>query len=81
MASEKPELVAVYGRRRVGKTFTVSQTLKENPAAIHFELTGSLLDDGRALPLRDFLANFAVAWYACQDSKRTFRTVEDCLMA
>lgn len=26
MASEKPELVAIYGRRRVGKTFTVSQT-------------------------------------------------------
>jgi uncharacterized protein len=81
MASAKPELVAVYGRRRVGKTFTVSQTLQEDPNGILFELTGSLREDGRALPLRDFLANFAVAWYACLGSKRVFRTVEDCLMA
>ena len=61
MASHKPELVAIYGRRRVGKTFTVSQTLKENAAALYFEVTGSLRDDGRAQPLRDFLGDFSIA--------------------
>jgi predicted AAA+ superfamily ATPase len=81
MESGKPELVAVYGRRRVGKTFTVSQTLKENRAAIYFELTGGLREDGRALPLSDFLTNFNVAWYACLGTKRSARTVEDCLVA
>lgn len=81
MASEKPELAAVYGRRRVGKTFTVSQTLKENTAAIYFEFTGSLLEDGRPLPFQDFLTDFSVAWYACRKTRRVVRTVEDCLLA
>jgi AAA+ ATPase superfamily predicted ATPase len=81
MASEKPELAAVYGRRRVGKTFTVSQTLKENPAAIYFEFTGNLLEDGRPLPFRDFLTDFSVAWYACRGTRRNVRSVEDCLLA
>lgn len=81
MTSAKPELAAVYGRRRVGKTFTVSQTLKENPKAIYFEFTGGLLEDGRPLPLRDFLMNFSVAWYACRKTRRDAHTVEDCLLA
>jgi hypothetical protein len=81
MVSHKPELVAIYGRRRVGKTFTVSQTLKENPAAIYFELTGSLLEDGKPLPLRNFLADFSVAWYVCVNTRRSMHTVQDCLIA
>jgi AAA+ ATPase superfamily predicted ATPase len=81
MASEKPELVAIYGRRRVGKTFTVSQTLKENPDAVYFEFTGSLREDGRTQPLRDFLADFSLAWYSWMKSKRAIRSAEDCLMA
>lgn len=35
--SGKPELIAVYGRRRIGKTFLVRQVFKD---AIQFELTG-----------------------------------------
>lgn len=81
MFSEKPELVAIYGRRRVGKTFTISQTLKENPAAIYFEVTGTLKEDGRARPLRDFLADFNIAWYSCMKTARTFHSPNDCLMA
>ena len=81
MASEKPELVAIYGRRRVGKTFTVSQTLKENPDAVYFEFTGSLREDGRTQPLRDFLADFSLAWYSWMKTKRAVRSAEDCLMA
>jgi uncharacterized protein len=81
MSSDRPELVAIYGRRRVGKTFTVSQTLKENPAALYFEVTGSLLDDGRAVPLRDFLSDFSHAWSSWLRQKRRMRSVEDCLEA
>ena len=81
MASHKPELVAIYGRRRVGKTFTVSQTLKENAAALYFEVTGSLRDDGRAQPLRDFLGDFSIAWYSWIRTRRAMRSAEDCLMA
>jgi uncharacterized protein len=81
MASEKPELVAIYGRRRVGKTFTISQTLKENPDALYFEATGTLRADGRKQPLREFLADFSVAWYSCTKARRPFRSAEDCLIA
>ncbi|MES2200181.1 MAG: ATP-binding protein [Chlamydiota bacterium] len=37
--SERAEFVAVYGRRRVGKTFLISQFFKET--GIYFEITGS----------------------------------------
>ena len=35
--SDKAEMVAVFGRRRVGKTFLIKQTYQEH---ITFELTG-----------------------------------------
>ena len=57
MASGRPELAAIYGRRRVGKNFTVSRTLQEIGDALYFEVTGSLREDGRAQPLREFLAD------------------------
>lgn len=38
LASDRPELVALYGRRRVGKTFLVRQTYE---AQLVFELVGS----------------------------------------
>lgn len=37
LKSDKAELIAIYGRRRVGKTFLVRQTYKDS---IQFELTG-----------------------------------------
>lgn len=53
LASPEAELVAVYGRRRVGKTFLVREHLRD---AILFELTG-MHDTARSVQLR----NFAVA--------------------
>jgi uncharacterized protein len=53
MASDEPEFIAVYGRRRVGKTFLVREFFKDH---ICFELTGML--EG-SLP--DQLANFTDA--------------------
>lgn len=52
LASDKPELVAVYGRRRVGKTFLVRQVYDQD---IVFELVGSH-DESRATQLRAFAA-------------------------
>jgi AAA+ ATPase superfamily predicted ATPase len=48
--SDKPELIAVFGRRRVGKTFLIRQYFKDK---IHFELTG-LKDGTKQQQLRNF---------------------------
>jgi len=49
-ASEKPELIAVFGRRRVGKTYMVGSFFKDQ---IDFELTG-LKDGTKEQQLRNF---------------------------
>ncbi|MEN9580015.1 MAG: hypothetical protein RJA70_3024, partial [Pseudomonadota bacterium] len=51
LASTEAEFVAVYGRRRVGKTFLVREFFGE---AIRFELTGM-----HGVSMRDQLSNFA----------------------
>jgi AAA+ ATPase superfamily predicted ATPase len=53
MASSEAELVAVYGRRRVGKTYMIRELLGD---AIRFELTAV-----NGASVRDQLANFATA--------------------
>ncbi|MEQ9301535.1 MAG: ATP-binding protein [Cyclobacteriaceae bacterium] len=50
LKSDKAELIAIYGRRRVGKTFLIRETYKDS---IIFELTG--LQNGS---MRDQLAKF-----------------------
>ncbi|HEX2688300.1 MAG TPA: ATP-binding protein [Kofleriaceae bacterium] len=53
MTSTEAELVAVYGRRRVGKTYLIRELLDD---AICFEMTGTY-----GASVRDQLANFAAA--------------------
>ncbi|MGC9451952.1 MAG: AAA family ATPase [Oceanipulchritudo sp.] len=53
LASAEAEFVAIYGRRRVGKTFLVREFFGE---AIRFELTGM-----HGVSMREQLANFASA--------------------
>jgi predicted AAA+ superfamily ATPase len=53
MASPEAELIAVYGRRRVGKTYMIRELLGN---AIYFELTAVY-----GASVRDQLANFATA--------------------
>jgi hypothetical protein len=53
LASAESEFIAVYGRRRVGKTFLIREFFGE---AIRFELTGM-----QGVSLRDQLVNFAGA--------------------
>ena len=50
LESSRPELIAVYGRRRIGKTFLVREHFRD---AIVFELTGSHAGD-MATQLRAF---------------------------
>lgn len=53
LASGESEFIAVYGRRRVGKTFLIREFFDQ---AIRFELTGM-----QGASLRDQLVNFAGA--------------------
>ncbi|TMQ02866.1 MAG: AAA family ATPase, partial [Deltaproteobacteria bacterium] len=53
MASTEAELIAIYGRPRVGKTYLIRELLGD---AICFELTATY-----GAPVRDQLANFAAA--------------------
>jgi len=58
MASTEPEFVAIYGRRRVGKTHLVSEFFKNED--VYFELTGT-----RKGRLQEQLANFADVCTRC----------------
>ncbi len=58
LSSSEPELVVVYGRRRVGKTFLIRQFFG---AQIGFELTGTY-----DAPLAEQLANFGRALRGAQ---------------
>jgi len=55
--SQEPELLALYGRRRVGKTFLIKEFFEGK--GLLFELTGE-----KDAPLRDQLQNFAFAFRA-----------------
>jgi hypothetical protein len=53
LASKDPELVAVYGRRRVGKTYLIREYLKSN---LVLEVVG-MHDQSTAIQLANFLAS------------------------
>ena len=56
--SKSAELVAVYGRRRVGKTFLVRNYFESLNNVIYFELTGQKQESGEYAPLKYQLGNF-----------------------
>src|SRR5437660_12417621 len=53
LSSNSDEFVAIYGRRRVGKTYLIKQSFSKQPS-VFFEQTG--LSDGS---LKDQLINFS----------------------
>lgn len=55
-SSGRPEFIAVYGRRRVGKTFLINETLGDNMTFHHTGL--SPYDRKRKVTLKDQLQNF-----------------------
>ncbi len=57
LQSRKPELLAVYGRRRIGKTYVIRQHFAKHMC---FELTG-LHHASRALQLKNFAEQLAAA--------------------
>lgn len=65
MQSKTPELIAVYGRRRVGKTFLVRQFLKKE---IAFEFTGS-----KDAKLGQQLANFSKSLGKLSGNEKLYR--------
>jgi len=60
-SSTRSELVALYGRRRVGKTFLVRRFFARKPC-VYFELIGQKREDGRIAPVQHQLINFQYAW-------------------
>lgn len=85
LESGEPEFLAVYGRRRVGKTFLIREFFR---GAIRFELTG-IHNASRALQLRNFSDQLAQAmdlairpelpadWYAAFQQLTTFLATLD----
>lgn len=68
--SNRPEFVAVYGRRRVGKTFLVNEYCKDK---IVFRHTGlSPYDDKKKVTTKDQLQNFyySLKSYGMEESKQ-----------
>ena len=54
LASNRPEMMALVGRRRVGKTYLVRQVFA---GRIDFELTG-LQDDNKEAQIQNFIFKF-----------------------
>lgn len=65
LSSRSSELIAIYGRRRVGKTFLVRQTLKRS---IIFEFTGS-----KDATLKQQLTNFSKMLGTAAGNEKLYR--------
>jgi predicted AAA+ superfamily ATPase len=73
LASGNPELIAVYGRRRVGKTYLIRTSLKNS---IVFEMTGI-----HKASLTEQLKNFSLALGLAIKSPAPLATVDSWLQA
>jgi len=60
--SNKPEFLALYGRRRVGKTYLIRQFFYEKKNTIFFNVTGSK-DGSRANQLLHFIQQIGKVFY------------------
>jgi len=56
--SKSAELLAIYGRRRVGKTFLVRNFFESLDNVIYFEMAGQKQESGEYAPLKYQLGNF-----------------------
>jgi len=68
LASPQAELIAVYGRRRVGKTFLIRSVYKEEMV---FELTG-IKDATLAKQLENFLDTLSASLWQRQERANPF---------
>ncbi len=58
LLSPSSELVAIYGRRRIGKTYLVRNFFESSENVIYFELTGQKQESGEYASLKYQLTNF-----------------------
>jgi hypothetical protein len=59
--SQRPEFLAIYGRRRVGKTFLISEFFKNK--GIYFELTG-IKDASVKVQLNNFTIEYSDLFFS-----------------
>ena len=59
--SDQSELIALYGRRRVGKTFLIRNFFLEKDCT-YFELVGQKNENGEIATVSQQLSNFQYAW-------------------
>src|ERR1700675_3304343 len=69
LRSKAPELIAVYGRRRVGKTFLIRQVLQ---ARMAFEFTGT-----KDANLDQQLSNFIKALGRASGNEKLYRVPDN----
>lgn len=69
LKSKAPELIAIFGRRRIGKTFLVRRTLSKE---IVFEFTGT-----KDVSAAQQLANFVKALRLAADNENIYRSAEN----
>ncbi|ETR71934.1 MAG: hypothetical protein OMM_07812 [Candidatus Magnetoglobus multicellularis str. Araruama] len=66
LASESTEFVVVYGRRRVGKTWLVRNSipmLLDRDDYVYLEVTGTISDDSRMSPSKEsFYNSLNLSW-------------------
>lgn len=66
LKSSKAEFLAIYGRRRVGKTFLIHEYFKDK--GVYFTLTGNL-NSSKRLQLRHFQRELKSTFPSCEDDK------------
>lgn len=69
LESNKSEMVVVYGRRRVGKTFLIREFFSKNKSGFYFELTG-IKDGSTADQLKCFSESFKKYFYPDLDLQK-----------
>lgn len=84
LSSDQPEFVAIYGRRRVGKTFLISEFFEGK--GVYFEIAGSR-DSGNEVHLARFCSELSYKFYqgrnaqTCRNWETAFGYLRDAVDA
>ena len=83
MHSEKAQLTAIWGRRRVGKTFLIRNQIINNldDSTLYFEITGAKNEDGTYQDNREIATNFRVSWMKTFGEDCKSQTINDMFLS